>query len=700
MKAAILSGIVLLLLSVNYSLAAEKTIGADIEVKGLLADVEGSDAKFNEYRDIRDGLYGRFHLMYDADYFVGLRASDIGYDTQSYGLEGGKWGSFNYHLFYYEIPHNFTFGAKSFYSGIGTDTLTYPVHPPSTDVSTWSDFDYSVERKRYGGGIKLDMIKPFYIDVSFSREDSDGIKATGAAGTSPGGIAIELPEPIDYTTDTLKLEAGYAKKPLFVSVSYLYGRFENENENLRFRNPATENTASATDVRTLPPDNNYYKLSLQAGVKLPLNSKFSLNIASSRTESKTDLLDYYVGDVPGGIVPITLSDSIFHGKIDTRNYGFVLSSTPFPFLDSKIFYQYYKRKNKSDEITTEDGEEILVNEPFGYKKDNYGMELGFRLPANLLLLTSYTHVNKERDREDVPENEDDIYSIDLKWSGSDFLTVKVGYEKLHRSADFHAPDVPADDPDYLETFVRRFDVAAKDSDIYKVSVDISPIENLSIGIGYKNKDTDYDDVALGLREAKSDEFTVDADYTIGKLMTLTAYYDYERIEYYQFQRQLPFNASAGFDPSTPATPTAFNWDSKQKDKSYDYGIGADIYIIPKKLTVKLQHDYVRSNGNVDLTYYLGDNPLPAGRTQDNIDISNWDDYRLRSYMIKAIYNATKKLSLSAGYVYEKFSYRDAQLDGYQFVPATTGTNGALLTGAYKDQSYKADVVFVTVAYRF
>jgi MtrB/PioB family decaheme-associated outer membrane protein len=700
MRAAVLSGIILLLLSVNYSLAAEKVIGADIELKGLLADVGGSEAKFNEYRDIRDGLYGRFHLIYDSDYFVGLRASDIGYDTQSYGLEGGKLGAFKYHFFYSEIPHNFTFGAKSFYSGIGTDSLTYPVHPPSTDVSIWSDFDYSLERESYGGGIRLDMIKPFYVDASFSREDRDGIKPTAAAGTSPGGIAIELPEPVDYKTDTLKLEAGYAKKPLFVSVSYLYSRFENENENLRFRNPATENTASATDVRTLPPDNNYYKLSLKGSVRLPMNTKFGLNIASSRTRSKTDLLDYYVDNVPGGVVPVTLSDKFFHGKIDTRNYGFVLTSTPLPFLDGKMFYQYYKKKNKSDEITADDGEEILINEPFGYTKDNYGMELGFRLPANLYLLTAYTHVNKERDREDVPENKDDIYSIDLKWSGPDFLTVKAGYEKMHRTADFHAPGVSADDPEYIETFVRRFDVAAKDSDTYKASIDISPIENLSIGIGYRNKDADYDDVALGLRETKSDEFTVDADYTIGKLMTLTAYYDYEWIEYFQFQRQLPFNATSGFDPSTPATPTAFNWDSKQKDKSYDYGIGAEIYIIPKKLTVKLQHDYVRSNGNVDLTYHLGDNPLPAGRTQENIDISDWDDYRLRSYALKAVYNATKKLALSLGYIYEKFIFNDAQYEGYQFVPATSGTNGAFLTGAYKDQSYRADVVFFTVVYKF
>lgn len=685
---------------INCSLAAEQKIETDAELKGLLANVSGSEAKFNEYRDIRDGLYGRFHLIYDSDYFIGLSASDIGYDTQSYGLEGGKWGSFKYRLFYYEIPHNFTFGAKTFYSGIGTGNLTYPVHPPETDVSTWSGFDYSIERKSYGGGIRLDVIKPFYIDVAFSREDRDGTKATAAAGTSPGGIAVELPEPVDYRTDTLKLETGYAKKPFFISLAYLYSRFENRNDTLRFRNPATENTASATDVLTLPPDNNYHKLALRGSVKLPMNSRFSLNVASSRTRSKTDLLDNYVDNVPGGVVPIALSDKVFHGRIDTRNYGFVLTSTPLPFIDGRVSYQYCKRKNKSDEIATEDGDEILINDPFGYKRDNFGVELGFRLQANLRLLTAYTHVKKERDREDVPENKDDIYSVDLKWSGLDFMTVKAGYEKMHRNAEFHAPGVPADDPRYIETFIRRYDVAAKDVDIYKASVDVYPAESLTAGIGYRYKKTGYNDVSIGLRESKSEEFRVDADYIIGKIIRLSAYYDYEEVNYFQFQRQLPFNAATGFDPSTPPTPQAFNWEAEQKERYYDYGIGADVYIIPGKLTLKLRHDYVRSNGDVDLTYLLGDNPLPPGRTQDNIDIPEWDDYRLRSFAVKTVCNASDRLLLTAGYVHEKFTYDDAQYAGYQHVPAISGTNGAFLTGAYKERSYRADILFFSISYTF
>lgn len=109
----------------------------------------------------------------------------------------------------------------------------------------------------------------------------------------------------------------------------------------------------------------------------------------------------------------------------------------------------------------------------------------------------------------------------------------------------------------------------------------------------------------------------------------------------------------------------------------------------------------RSSSITDFgTYLLGSNPLPAGRTQDNIDIPNWDDYRLRYYLIMMTYRVTGSFSVEAGYAYEKYSYGDAQYDGYQYVPAVTGTNGAFLTGAYSAPAYESHLVFTTVSYRF
>jgi hypothetical protein len=114
----------------------------------------------------------------------------------------------------------------------------------------------------------------------------------------------------------------------------------------------------------------------------------------------------------------------------------------------------------------------------------------------------------------------------------------------------------------------------------------------------------------------------------------------------------------------------------------------------------LQYSYLQADGSVDYAYLLGANPLPAGKTQDNIDLSNWDGYKLSYFLIRLSYNVTKSLSVAAGYVYEKYDYNDAQYDGYQYVPAVTGTNGAYLTGAYNNASYESHVGFVTLSYRF
>jgi len=686
--------------------AQERRLEGEVSVTGVAPKIEGGKAKFNEYRDIRDGAYVEIETRYHADqYYLDFRAQDIGYKTQRYGIEGGKWGSFKYHFDYDEIPHNFTYGAKSFYTGVGGAKLTFPTQPPSKDINTWTTFDYSIERKNYGGGFKLDMLKPFYFDASVNREERKGLYPVGAAGTSSGGIAIELPAPINYMTDNLKLEAGYIQNPFFFSLGYFYSTFRNDNSQLDFRNPANGSTAATTDIFTLPPNNTYYRLDLKGGVKLPFRSKFNLDLASSSTQSDVNLLSSYVA--LGGRNFINLSSPVFNGKVDTQSYNFMLTSNPFRPLDAKLFYKYYERRNKSNSITTTDGPNTFSNPLFDYRNQKYGAELGFKLPASFNLTAAYTHARIERrDRDNIPTNTDDTYGADLRWSGLDFMVAKVGYERLQRKGDFGQPA----DPNLLEHYVRRYDVASRDRNTYKAIVDFFPIENLNFSLGYKYKDTNYNETILGLQSDKRSEFTMDGDYLIAKRVRLFAYFDFAYVKLDQFQRTVtsannppsPLPADPGNPPTiTPAPQSlqAFNWKVTQTETNYGYGLGADLYILPQKLTLKLQHNWTKSDGYADYTYFRAFNPaiIPtdAGRTQDNIDISNWGKYETRFYMARLTYNLTKTLSFAGGYVYEKFIADDAQYNGYNY---TIGGN--FLTGAYTNPSYEANIAFLSAAYRF
>ncbi|HOD35475.1 MAG TPA: MtrB/PioB family decaheme-associated outer membrane protein [Syntrophales bacterium] len=675
-----------------------KAVTSDFSVTGQYTDIGGNRAKFNEYRDMREGVgvyVGAEAGSETHNSYLRGEAGNIGYRDQQYRLEGGQWGKFGVELFYDQIPHNLTEDARTFYVNPGSDNLTYPTQPPGTNVNTWSTFDYDVMRRKFGGGFKMDLLNPFFFNVSADRENRTGAYPFGVAGTTPGGISIELPAPIDYRTDGVTFQAGYSKNPLLMSLGYSYSTFNNDNNRVYFRNPANAATAAVTDVLTLPPDNTYQKLDFKGALKLPLRTKFNADLAVSQAKSDAGLLTSYV--TTGGSTPVALSSPTFNGKVETQNYGLSLTSTPVPFMDGKIFYKYYERDNRSDRITTTDGATTLVNPLFGYKKNKAGAELGFRLPANFYLSGAYTYAHVHREREDIPGNDDDLYSVGLRWSGLSFMVARLGYERLNRKADFEGQNLGGAEP-----WIRRFDAASQNRDTFKATLDFFPLENLNFSLGYRYRHSDYEDTVLGFTDTKGNEFNFDVDYVIAKRVRLYGNFDYERTEESQFQRNINFTTPV-YDPAT-STSTNYNWTADQTNDSYGFTIGTDIYIVPKKWTLKLQHSYLKSNGEVDYTYMLDSATLaglsPGGRTQDNVDISDWDDYSLRYYLVKITYQPTAALSCSIGYAYEKFVYGDAQYDGYVYVPATTGTNGAYLTGAYRDPSYEANVVFLNLTYKY
>jgi len=652
----------------SSAFSQDKTIEGEVSLEAILVDVDGKEggkAKFTEYRDLREdgGFYGRARLNLDTDkYFLNFNAGDFGYDTQYYKIHGGMWGKFKFDLFYNEVPHNIAFDARTPFMGAGSDTLT---GTPNTNFPAWNTFDYSVERRQYGGGLKIDIIKPFFVDVSFHREEREGIKPTGAAQTSPGGVAFELPEPVDYVTNNLKVEAGYAKKPFFLSLGYIRSDFNNSNTSLNL--PANFNAPNAL---SLPPDNTYQKGAFKGAVRLPFNSRFSTNIGFSKGESDTSI--------------VSLISSGYRGKVDTQNYDISLTSNPVRFLDAKAYYKFYKRNNKSDDPLG------VANAFLDYRIGTVGGDLGLKLPLNFYLSGGYKYIKTKRHKkgetdpvEILPFNTDNMYFGNLKWSGLEFLDVRVGYEKFDRDANYQTFESEANP-------AKRYYYAAQNKDTYKAIVDIFPLENLNFGLEYRYKQIDYSDTTFGLGKDKRQEIGTSADYIIGKIAKVYGYGDFGWIRFNQLQ-----SSGAGLP-----------WEADQRERSWGYGVGTEVYVIPKKLMLIFQHDYLKSNGYVDYTLnagLFGAGGLPAfpAANNENIDIPRWDDYTLYCFKIKAVYNFTESLAASIGYAYERFRYSDAQLDGYNFAPlGPPNSNAASLTGAYKDQSYNANLVFGGVTYRF
>ncbi|MDI6726745.1 MAG: MtrB/PioB family outer membrane beta-barrel protein, partial [Smithellaceae bacterium] len=335
-------------------------------------------------------------------------------------------------------------------------------------------------------------------------------------------------------------------------------------------------------------------------------------------------------------------------------------------------------------------------------KESMGASFGLKLPGNLKLTPAYSYLKVKRERGDFPENVDHAYSADLKWDGLDYLTAKLGYERLNRSGDWKQIILVTGTQatsNALEPYIRRFDIAPVEKDTFRASVEYYPLENLNMGIGYRHNRSNFKDTVMGIREDKSDEINVDISYEVGTFLKLSAYYDYERTKSFQFQRRA--NAAtvtaAQANPAAVPTATYYNWDLEQSFTTDGFGFGADYFVIPKKLTLAIRYDSVKSDGLADYNIQW----LAAGMTNDNVDVNNWEDYRKQSFQAKAVYNATKSLDLTLGYAYERYEYSDALYDGYKYIATTsTGNVNNYLTGAYSNPPYDAHRLYAGVTYKF
>jgi MtrB/PioB family decaheme-associated outer membrane protein len=644
-----------------------------------------------------------------------FKALDPGYHTQDYQLDGGMYGKFSLDLFTNEIIHNTTTGALTPYGGAGSNRLTSPITsgvPSNRNPATWNSFDYTVQRNQYGGEIKVDVFNPFYVNFSVAREDRSG------AIPWSNGSGVEVPAPIKYETTNYMGEIGYRANPLFAAFNYTYGDFENGNQTLLIDGAGAQ-SGSTQSLMTLPPDNHFYKLGFKSVLQLPLNTRFNVSLSSEKDRSSFDLgplLAFNNSFIPLLANKNTLNSSTFEGRKDVQNYAFSLTSNPIRFFDFKLYYKYYSTENNSTTIiqTIPGNVPPIVQAPlFDYKKNQYGADLGFKLPAQFRLNAAYAYIVTDRDtRSDIPSTKDSLYSAELRWTGLDFLTPKVGYEHLMRLADYgsayaldgNQPPVANAGTTGHANFPQfeSFDASRQRRDTYKVAVDASPLQDLNIGVAYKYKESKYPDDILGVQNTKTHELETYGDYLIGHIVKVNAYFDVQNTQEYLVDFNGTLANVGGTVIATPSIAPQYMWNTKLRDNTYEFGAGVDVYLVPKRLTLRVQYDYVNSDGTQDFSFlYPGAISGVNANTTGNVstgpigDPSLYvDSYRKSSLLCKLSYAISKSFTMAIGADFERYKYNDFAFSdpNYQYL--------LNLTGAYANPSYNASIGFVSVAYKF
>jgi MtrB/PioB family decaheme-associated outer membrane protein len=667
--------------------AAEGDLTVHGAVEGGIqgVDVSGNNsAKFQEYRDLDDGFRGMLQLdVLKNSYFLQLDAKNPGRDDQAIDFNGGEYGNFNYSLYYDEMPHNYSFNSKSFYRGLGTNRLVSPSDPLTnpawkTSTDTWSMFDYSVQHKKYGGEVGVSFRSPYYFTVGVERREQEG--------TRPYSVRenIEVPNPISYETDNLTLQGGYRGKNISAAISGFISSFSNDNKFLYWEdpNPSGNNAANIPQNAVLDPDSDYTKLAADFSWRgLPLNSALAVTASYANLDNSFSASEINVNAATIGADFNNLNQTTFDGDIDYTAFSIAVASMPAAKLNTKLYYRYLDKDNKSSHIFYNANQGDNAKELLSYEKNSVGIELGYRLPYRTKVGVDYEYMKIDRStpmpaytndattfyRYDNPEStKGNTILVKVRNSSLDWLTARLRYKYLKRDSDYTAVYDPS-------MYVTRFDGADKKMDEWKLGLEVYPVDRLEFGLDfiYRNNDYDYN------RDSRNDEKRLgsylDLTWHAMRQATLSAFVGYENVE-----------TDANRITNLQISPV---YAQKIDDDYWTYGIALNAPEVVARLSFNISWQYQKSNGAVEY-----DNGITGTSL---VNIAESDDYTKRTLEAEAIYAFDPKLSVILGYLYEKFEYSDIAFTNYMYILGTD-----YYSGAYYDQNYKANLGYLMVRYGF
>lgn len=267
---------------------------------GRAVTLTGAREKFNEYRDLRTGL---FVDSLDLDIGAGpsyleVEAADGGLRTERYAVTGGRYGLYKVSVSYDRLPHNFAKG-RNVLGGFGTGTQGVSstvqaglqtneqtrgerggvagVDTTGEDaaqraairdlISNAHEDSFGLERKK--GAVALEF-QPregvrTWLKASDERRKGARVMGTGtyeryaqttAAINGDGGHSSDqfvaagqqVAEAVDYRTTTLNVGGGYYSRKASADLEYTLSEFKDELASLTWANPFRSADASATSA--------------------------------------------------------------------------------------------------------------------------------------------------------------------------------------------------------------------------------------------------------------------------------------------------------------------------------------------------------------------------------------------------------------------------------------------------------------------
>jgi MtrB/PioB family decaheme-associated outer membrane protein len=635
--------------------------------------------KFGEYNGLHDN--GAFLILNgDARYrdadagYLNLRLRNLGLDTRSVEMEGGRQGSYRLFLDYHEISHYLSDTARTPYRGNGGDSLSLPaswVHAGSTAGmtqlgSSLHDVELDTRRKRLGIGVDLIPSNHWQTSLQVRHEVRDGQRPIAGSFFFN---AAQLVAPVDYVTNEIEASVSYTRREWQSRLAYYGSFFSNHDTALSWQNAYNPLVAGADSGQlALPPSNRFHQVQLSSAYQLSADTHIHGDIAIGRMEQDEDLLPA----TGNASLATTLPRQSAQAKIDTLTANLKLNSRISNKLRLDAAYRYNDRDNKTPSalfnwVTTDTYAAVARrNLPYSFTDQSLHLAGYYRLARATRVSAGYQHAKKDRTHQEVDKTTENTYwgKFSLRIRDNIDFSFKAAHADRNAS-DFNPVSdvVPAENP-----LLRKYNMADRRRNSGSAHIGINSNKRLSIGLGIDVSNDDYSNSALGLTESRDSGYNVDVSLLLSEATSLHTYVSRERIK----SEQAGSQAFASAD-----------WSASNEDTSNTFGIGVKHRLIKDKLDIGADYLLSTSSGKISVRTGTPDAAFPTLKSN------------LATLKLHADYRLQENLALHAGYWYENYHANDWALDG---VDPDTISN--VLGFGNDSPDYDLHLVMMSMRYRF
>lgn len=610
------------------------------------------------------------------------------------------------------------------------DTLLNPSFASAGSV------DITSLRQRGSATFDLSKKLPFDLSLTYMRELKSGYRGEEGGGIySQVSSVMEIPSPLNEITQDIGVKAAYNFDKGNFHGSFNRNLYNNRAETLTVDNPfqwfdtpyiSTPAPAVGGGSRArwiTAPDNEASTTNLGFLLKFARQTRIGGDFTMGKWTQNAPFYPYTINSAirtPAGVAADSLSalqKPSFDGKIDTQTLNLTFSSRPADKLALRASFRSYELTNKTnrfvitgDVAATPDRDWTVVtpsaSDPYGHataniydhKNTKFTVAAAYDI-GDLTLEGQYRIGRLERTSREAEKGDDDGYALTALFHANDWLTFRGTYDESKRTAEGHT------------IYGFQADEAERETKRMIMDVGLSLGKGVDLSFAYALRDVQYPNrpdripvtsgapspgatafpnTPSGLLEAKYDSYTAEINYAPNEKVELGAYYTYEKD-----RTTNQWSTTTGL-----ALNNLLNYAGT--DKTDTFGANAMFQLKPEVWTLSFYAMRQKVDGVMDITAREAGSFYTPGRTTlipsgqgGAADIDDWDDTLLTTVSAQLDYVVAKAWTLSAGYWYEKYEFKDAYQVGYQLMPQSI-----VMALKSNDGNYNTNVVYGKLSYRF